>query len=170
MRARRASLSLVPPRVVVRGLRLGADGSIARLEEVTATLRPRTSLRQRRPVLDVAVAAIALDLPALLHAPAAGAARASGAVAACIRRLVAADVRIRLTGEPHALAVAAPRVEGRVTVDAASGRLRCAARLESATIARDDRSLTLASVEARGGGAPTGGGCGTSPCAATASP
>lgn len=151
------SLSLAPPQVVVRGLRLGTDGAVASLGEARIALRARTSLRQRRPVLDVEADAVALDLPALLQAlPAADAEPPTPLPPFRIRRLRVTAVRAQVLDGAQPLQVEAPLVEGQVTVDAGSGRLRFAARVAPMTLAGGGRSLTLTQFAARGGESATG--------------
>lgn len=151
------SVSILPPRLVVRGLRLGPAGAIARLGAARVALRPRTSLRQRRPVLDVDADDLTLDLPALLHAlPPPEPGPSTPLPPFRLRRVVVRGVRAQLVGAPQPLWVEAPLVEGRVSADAATGRLRFAARVAPVTIARGGRSLTLVHLEARGGESATG--------------
>lgn len=146
------SITLVPPGVDLRGLRLGAGGAVASLAAARVDLRPRTSLRQGRPVLDVDVGQVAIDLPGLLRALSPAAPGTAPPLPPFrLRRVRVRDARVRLTDASPPLVATASLTEGRLSAEGVPGRLRFAARAAPLTVEHGARSVTLAQVEARGG-------------------
>lgn len=145
-------LSLLPPRVEIEAASLGAAGAVARVARATVEVRLRTSLRQRRPVLDVEVEDAALDLPALLAVlpPPDDDAADAGPPAFRLRRVVARDVAVTLSAPPDAVQIAVAEVTGQASVGA-SGRLRVAAEARAVHVDGAGRALVIDHAMARGG-------------------
>jgi len=137
--------------VETAGVALGPDGAVGRVGAVRVRLLPRTSWRQRRPVLDVEAAALRLDLPMLLQALPPPSLPAVPMPAFRLRRLAVRDVEVTLVDGAVPLRIGAGGVDGQVTADAATGRLRFALRAAPALLHRGARTLTFTTAAARGG-------------------
>jgi autotransporter translocation and assembly factor TamB len=146
------SIELVPPRVELRGLRLGPAGAVASLDAASAQLQVRHSLRRGQPVLEVNAGPLTLDLPAFLHAlPPPSPGPAPRLPAFRIRRIRARDVRVQLSEAAAPLVVIAPLLDGDLSAAAADGRLSFGGRGGPLTVEHGARRLVLTSVAAAGG-------------------
>ena len=150
------SISWAPLQIEVRGLRLGADGEVGTLASARIDVHPRTSLRQRRPVVDIDAEQVTLDLPRLLDAIPPSPKPSTPTPPFRLRRVHVRDARVVIADISPPLVVSAPTVDGEVGADGFFGRLRFAGRVEPVTLERGERHLTLASVSARGGETPSG--------------
>ena len=150
-------LSLVPLGLEASDIALGTDGAIGRVAHLSAQLRVRTSLRQRRPVLDMEVDRPSLDLPALLKAlPQPQTPEPVVLPAFRLRRVRLRGAAVQLTDDPDALHATAPELTGRLTADSPSGHLRFRVHASGPELRRGARRLVLDQAEARGGEAADG--------------
>lgn len=144
-------LTLVPIGLTADALVLGADGAVGEVRQISAHLLPRTSLRQRRPVVEVEVGALRLDLPAFLDAlPPPRDEEPVVLPAFRVRRLRVRDVEVQVTPDPFALRVVADEVRGQASAGTL-GRLRFSAEALGARAQRGDHTLVFEALAARGG-------------------
>ncbi|MDX2170389.1 MAG: translocation/assembly module TamB domain-containing protein [Deltaproteobacteria bacterium] len=143
-------LTFVPPGLTADAVTLGEDGTIGSVRHVSAWLLLRTSLRQRRPVVEAEIDTVRLDLPALLDAlPPPQDDAAVVLPAFRLRRVHGRDVHVRVTPDPHPMTAEASEVVGQVSAGR-TGRLRFAGQALGARVERAGRTLSLSELAARG--------------------
>ncbi len=147
-------VSLVPPVVEAAGLALGEAGAVGRVARARVTVRARTSLRQRRPVLDVAADTVALDLPALLRVLPDEPDDPARPTPALRLRLAVTDATVHLADGPPPLVVHLATADGSLT--ASAGLLRFTAEAADGTVRRGDGLLAVRRVAAQGAEAADG--------------
>ncbi|MEO8603712.1 MAG: translocation/assembly module TamB domain-containing protein [bacterium] len=144
-------LSLTPPGIEASAVTLGADGAIGRVGHLSARLLLRTSLRQRRPVLDVDADDVSLDLPALLTALPPTTPEPVILPAFRFRRVRVHGAALQITDEPDALHGVAPQLTGTLSADGPLGRLRFYALAAPLELQQGERRLVFERAAARGG-------------------
>jgi autotransporter translocation and assembly factor TamB len=144
-------LTLVPLGISAGAITLGDDGAVGQVTQVTVHLLPRTSLRQRRPVVEVEVDTLRLDLPAFLDVlPPPRDEEPVVLPAFRLRRVRVRDVDVRVTPDPFGLRLVAEQVRGQASAGTA-GLLRFAGGATGARAQRGGRTLVFEELSARGG-------------------
>lgn len=144
-------VSVWPPVVEARGVALGPEGAIGRVEQVRAHVLARTSYRRGVPLVDVEAQGLTLDLPALLRALPPPTPDLPTPAPAFRVRLRVEDARVVLVDVGDPFAIDLPQIAGRIVATAGSGQLSFSAEAGAATLHHGPRQLALTHVAASGG-------------------
>jgi len=142
-------LSFLPPTVEADDVRIGPDGALAHAQHLVGHLLVRTSLRQLRPVADVAVVAPAVDIPGWVELVERRPEGPPSLLPPFRLRVSLREVSIRLSDTPEPFALAAGGGAGELT--STLGRLRFAVTTHDVTLSHGAATLPLAQVVLNGG-------------------
>jgi autotransporter translocation and assembly factor TamB len=149
---------LFPPKLHVKGMRVGVDGSAARAESVQLRWFPYTSLLQLRPVAEVDIEGLWLDVPQIEKASREEQIRRESRESTStrpfpfrLRRVRLAKAAARLPYRRGWMEVQVAKLDGHAEVSTATSRLSAGLDAFDFVVKRGQESLRLDRVYAQGG-------------------